>query len=152
MENENKRNRVVYNTNATCTEETDNQHKALLFENLTHIAPNDYAGKDYCRVCWVRLLWNSRSLNCDSCGYWSHQACSDMPLAEYLSKRGKIFAWTCTRCRTEEDRPDPMNTLPRLSEPEKTLKVSLDQIQIATIKSRFNFWCQALKLQTLNFC
>ena len=78
---------------------------------LTQISPEDYIGKDKCKICNKSIGKAERAISCDICDRWSHLKCSDMSTKSYKSHGRTEFPWSCTHCRKPEEMPETCETI-----------------------------------------
>ena len=60
---------------------------------------NEYA-KSLVLCARKRVPSNSKAIDCDDCGGWTHIKCCDMSSLQYdrLVNNGESFSFICTRC------------------------------------------------------
>ena len=64
---------------------------------------------DTCSVCFCRVTWGNRSIQCTNCSLWVHLSCSGLSPADFC-KISPGQSWTCPMCPSSSQ-PPPSHTL-----------------------------------------
>lgn len=74
----------------------------LLLAGDVHLCPGpaQRQPRNPCLVCQYSVHSNSKAIDCDECGGWTHIKCCGMPTVQYdrLVETGEVFSYICTRC------------------------------------------------------
>ena len=86
-----------------------------LFDQLTKISPEDYIGKEICKICNKVIGTTVRAISCDACDRWTHLKCSGMTSKEYSEHGCTDFPWSCSKCKKSDVRIEVKLDVNRLS-------------------------------------
>ena len=86
------------------TDTISTNYDMKLMKELPKINSKAYQGKDLCRICYKEVKMLQPAISCDICEMWTHRCCSDISTKLYnLLKHKNHFAWTCNKCRKDEE-------------------------------------------------